>query len=175
MGETGAVGTVLPDLVRQGIAVDHLETVTAEEAGLVGQGEDPGDAQFLSLYDQLVYDAPADSAALASSPDGQRPHLRQVVPDDDERSAPDHLSVAFGDDEIPDLLEEAVDRHRKEDVLFDVGLEDLHDLGDVPDHGRADDDVATVRCRRPGCVRFIHDRSAPLHPSPGSRGPVPAA
>ena len=65
---------------------------------------------------------PADAAALASPPDGQRPDLRQVVPDDHEGPAADHLAVAFGDDEVPDVLEEAVDRYRQEDILFDVGL-----------------------------------------------------
>lgn len=162
MGESGAMGAILPDLVGQRLPVDHFKPVAAEEAGLVGQGEDPGDAQFLRLRDQFVDDAPAGAAALASSPDGKGPDLGQVVPHDHEGSAADHLAAALGDNEIPDVLEEAVDRHRKEYVLLDVGLEDLHDLGDVPDHGRPDGGFYAIRIRCCGRIHCFHSRPVPF-------------
>ena len=78
---------MLVDGVRDGRAVDLGEAERAEEPGLEGQAEDPGDAQVTSDIEQAGHDLVPDLPAAGGRIDRDRTDLRQVLPHHVQRAA----------------------------------------------------------------------------------------
>src|SRR3972149_2287947 len=93
VGELGAALALPPDLPGQAHHIYLLEAQLLKEAGLVGQGEDGGDAQAPALLYAGLHQAAAQALLLAFLLDGQGLYLRQVRPADMEGDAGHHLAA----------------------------------------------------------------------------------
>ena len=104
--------------------------MTGEEGDLEGQAEDPLDAQVAGVLQQRLEDLPADAAADGVLVDRERAHLGEVLPEDVQRTAAQHLTVDLGD---PELLQSLVVRDGVLGHEHTRGRQRLHQVPDRAD------------------------------------------
>lgn len=96
---------VRPDLLREDILVHNPKAHPLKEARLIGQGEHSTDPKLPRFHNTRLHQATPDPTPLMSALHRQGSDLGQILPNDMEAAAPDHLPALFvlGGEDIPQI------------------------------------------------------------------------
>ncbi len=102
--EERAADALVPNLLREVHHICDGESLFFKEAGLVGEGEHPFEAESASISDASGNDGRANALDLGILGNGERPHFGEVYAHDMERTGADDLVTQARDFEVADRL-----------------------------------------------------------------------
>src|SRR3990172_1626864 len=152
VGELGALEAVRPDLLGQFGLVHPDKPQLLEELRLVGQGEDPQDAEDDRLGDARLNELRPHPFPHVSVANGKRTHFGQVLPHDVDGGGSDHLAAVAGVHEVvAQVLVDFAQRPGEHIPLARVFGDQFLDGLDVPhpglsDHPRAAPSISSLAC-----------------------------